>query len=99
MRKTIPMKNPMKNNELWDRLSPLVTDSAKLELLACACDAWSKIKEAGELIKRDGLVVQGLHSKKEHPAVNVQCKYTNLFQRLIKQLDLDKQAADIVEEI
>lgn len=76
--------------ELWDKLRPQISDDTRqLELLACACDCYAKIKQAAEIIERDGLLVpSSTGGTKENPAVGTQLKFTNMFQRLLAKLEI-----------
>ena len=49
----------------------------------------SRSLEAGKLIEKEGLVLEGPHTEKPHPAVTIERDATALFARLLKQLELE----------
>jgi P27 family predicted phage terminase small subunit len=60
-------------------------------LLQAACEAWDRLQEAREVLRREGTYVQGRYGPKAHPAVAVQRDSRVAFARLLRELDLDGQ--------
>jgi P27 family predicted phage terminase small subunit len=67
-------------------------DPHHLRLLESACDAWDRMVQAREALRRDGLTVQGAQGPKTHPAANVERDSRMAFARLVRELDLDCEA-------
>jgi P27 family predicted phage terminase small subunit len=64
-----------------------------LELLERACRALDHAIEAEEIIRRDGLVVDGRYGVRAHPAVAIARDARVAFARLLREIDLEGVAA------
>ena len=62
---------------------------AEVDELAVYCDALVRLREATELIERDGLVVEGARGPMQNPAVIVANKYAAIIAKLAPRLGLD----------
>src|SRR5262249_18145119 len=75
-----------------------VMDAYELEphhehLLEAACDAWDRMVQAREELKRDGLTVATKSgAPKRHPAADIERDSRLAFARLLRELDLDAPA-------
>ncbi|MCR9130710.1 MAG: hypothetical protein NXI12_14445 [Alphaproteobacteria bacterium] len=65
-----------------------------VRLLTLAAETWDRVQQARELLARDGLCVPtGDGGLKAHPAANIERDARAAFARLIRELDLDADAA------
>lgn len=60
-----------------------------LELLERACRSLDHAIEAEEIIRRDGLVVEGRYGVRAHPAVGIVRDARTSFARLLREIDLE----------
>lgn len=68
-----------------------------LRLLRLACEAWDRCQQAREILSRDGLVTQTESgSFKAHPCVGIERDARLAFARLLRELDLDADAAPVL---
>jgi phage terminase small subunit len=77
-----------------------VTDEYDLEphherLLQAAAEAWDRLQEAREVLRKEGTYVEGRYGKRAHPAVAVERDSRLAFARLLRELDLDGEPAPI----
>ena len=77
---------------LWRRLQTDygIVDSGGLTLLSTACEAYGRMKQAQQMLDKEGLVVRDRHGQaKPHPALKIE--YDNRAQLLssLKMLSLD----------
>jgi P27 family predicted phage terminase small subunit len=64
-----------------------------LELLERACRALDNAIDAEEILRRDGLVVDGRYGPRAHPAVAIARDARVAFARLLREIDLEGIAA------
>lgn len=64
-----------------------------LELLERACRALDQTIEAEEILRRDGIVVEGRYGIRAHPAVAIARDARTSFARLLREIDLEGVAA------
>jgi len=57
-------------------------------LLEAAAQAYDRLQEATEQLKRDGSLLDGRYGPRSHPAVAVARDSSQLMGRLLKQLDV-----------
>jgi phage terminase small subunit len=62
-------------------------------LLQAAAEAWDRLQEAREALRKDGTYVEGRYGKRAHPAVAVERDSRVAFARLLRELDLDGEPA------
>jgi P27 family predicted phage terminase small subunit len=62
-----------------------------LRLLEGACDAWERMTEAREILRREGLMVATERGQFKHPAVAIEHDAALRFARLMRELDLDTE--------
>ena len=79
----------------WDMVvSTYELESHHLKVLALACAAWERAEEARAVIKREGCFDKDrFGTRRAHPAVAVERDASTLFARLVRELDLDVDAA------
>jgi len=62
-----------------------------LEVLRLACEAWDIAQESRAQVAEDGVtILDRFGQQKEHPAASVWRHNAALFQRLVRELQLDK---------
>jgi phage terminase small subunit len=61
-----------------------------LKLLEAAADAWDRLVTARAEVLRDGITVEGVHGKKQNPAVSIERDARLAFSRIVRELDLDE---------
>ena len=61
-----------------------------LKLLEAAADAWDRLVAARAEVLRDGLTVEGMHGKRQNPAVGIERDARLAFSRIVRELDLDE---------
>ena len=67
-----------------------ILDRGGFEILDRAIESYRRMREAEEIIDRDGLtVLNRFGEKKEHPALNTERKARAQFLLCLKQLNLD----------
>lgn len=67
-----------------------ISDRGGLEILDRAIESFRRMREAEEIIDKEGLTVENrFGEKKEHPALNTERKARGQFLLAIKQLNLD----------
>jgi P27 family predicted phage terminase small subunit len=67
-----------------------IDDSGGLAILATACEAWDRAKQAREAIETDGLILEDrFKQKKLHPAATVERDARSQWMQAIKNLGLD----------
>lgn len=64
-------------------------DEHHVRLLTLACEAFDRAVAASEIIRREGLVVDGPRGMRLHPAVAIERDARIGFARLVRELDLD----------
>lgn len=58
-------------------------------LLQAACEAWDRLQEAREVLRKEGTYVEGRYGPRAHPAVAVERDSRVAFARLLRELDLN----------
>jgi phage terminase small subunit len=67
-----------------------ITDIAGLEILERAIESFCRMREAQEIVSKEGLtIINRFGEKKEHPSLNTERKALAQFLLAIKQLNLD----------
>jgi hypothetical protein len=91
---SLPAAPPHLSDEMKNFWRTTVADyeleAHHLHVLLCACDAFDRMTEAREAVRRDGMVVQGTRGPRPHPCLGVERDNKALFARLIRELDLDE---------
>jgi phage terminase small subunit len=91
---SLPAAPPHLSDEMKNFWRTTVADyeleAHHLHVLLCACDAFDRMTEAREAVRRDGIVVQGTRGPRPHPCLGVERDNKALFARLIRELDLDE---------
>jgi P27 family predicted phage terminase small subunit len=60
-----------------------------LRQLECACDAWDRMVEARETVRKEGLTTPTRDGVKSHPAIAVERDSRKAFLEALRELDLD----------
>ena len=68
-------------------------ESHHQRLLQAACEAWDRLQEAREVLRKEGTYVEGRYGVRAHPAVAVERDSRLAFARLLRELDLDGEPA------
>jgi P27 family predicted phage terminase small subunit len=80
----------------WTRLSEdfEIADSAGELLLAQACESFDRMREAQEILKREGLIVRDrFQQERQHPAFLCERDARNAMLKSLRQLNLDVQVS------
>lgn len=78
--------------QAWWRqvVSEFELETHHLRLLECACDAWDRMLQAREEIRKYGITAMGHHGAKLQPAVVVERDSRTAFVRIVREMDLDE---------
>jgi P27 family predicted phage terminase small subunit len=77
----------------WSEIAGVyVLEAHQIEILTAAAGCLDRMAEARALIQKDGIVIQGLHSKIAHPAVAIERDARIGFARLVRELGLAEDA-------
>ena len=68
-------------------------ESHHQRLLQAACEAWDRLQEAREVLRKEATYVEGRYGVRAHPAVAVERDSRVAFARLLRELDLDGEPA------
>src|SRR5690348_13925722 len=77
---------------MWHQLQTeyQITDKGGLVILTAACESFDRMRDAQELVKREGLTVNDKYGqKKTHPAVIIERDARAAMLSALKQLNLD----------
>jgi P27 family predicted phage terminase small subunit len=66
-----------------------------LHLLEAAADAWERMTQARETVRREGLTLETEHGQRKHPCVAIEHDAAIRFARMMRELDLDSDAPRI----
>jgi phage terminase small subunit len=61
-----------------------------LKLLEAAADSWDRLVAARAEVLANGITVEGVHGKRQNPAVNIERDARLAFSRIVRELDLDE---------
>ena len=62
-----------------------------LARLVLAAEAWDRCQQAREILKREGITIEGREGVKTHPCIAIERDSRAAFASLLKQLNLDEE--------
>jgi P27 family predicted phage terminase small subunit len=75
---------------LWEAVvADYALERADLELLALASEAADRLAQAREILKREGVVIEGKMGMRPHPAIAIERDARMAVSRLMRQLGLE----------